>query len=79
MRLDKNNFQEIIQFTMANSRKVISVKFNQDQGKIRIFAINISLFNFIKNNAFIGCFTCCMESGLRIYNVEPLVEKSFYG
>lgn len=28
---------------------------------------------------FKGCFTCCMESGLRIFNVEPLVEKSFYG
>ncbi|XP_049765222.1 WD repeat domain phosphoinositide-interacting protein 4-like [Schistocerca serialis cubense] len=23
-----------------------------------------------------GCFTCCMETGLRIYNVEPLVEKA---
>ncbi|XP_043249160.1 WD repeat domain phosphoinositide-interacting protein 4-like [Colletes gigas] len=23
-----------------------------------------------------GCFTCCMESGLRVYNVEPLVEKA---
>lgn len=25
-----------------------------------------------------GCFACCMESGLRIYNVEPLVEKAHY-
>ncbi|CAH1392936.1 unnamed protein product [Nezara viridula] len=25
-----------------------------------------------------GCFTCCMESALRIYNVEPLTEKSHY-
>ncbi|KAG8232241.1 hypothetical protein J437_LFUL011794 [Ladona fulva] len=25
-----------------------------------------------------GCFTCCMENGLRIYNVEPLVEKAHY-
>lgn len=23
-----------------------------------------------------GCFTCSMESGVRIYNVEPLVEKA---
>ncbi|XP_059474187.1 WD repeat domain phosphoinositide-interacting protein 4-like [Neocloeon triangulifer] len=26
-----------------------------------------------------GCFVCCMEDGLRIYNVDPLVEKSHYG
>ncbi|XP_043483225.1 WD repeat domain phosphoinositide-interacting protein 4-like [Leptopilina heterotoma] len=25
-----------------------------------------------------GCFTCCMESGLRIYNVEPLVEQAHF-
>ncbi|KAL0103424.1 hypothetical protein PUN28_017590 [Cardiocondyla obscurior] len=25
-----------------------------------------------------GCFTCCMESGLRIYNVDPLVEKAHF-
>lgn len=25
-----------------------------------------------------GCFTCCMTTGLRVYNVEPLVEKSHY-
>lgn len=25
-----------------------------------------------------SCFTCCMETGLRIYNVDPLVEKVHY-
>lgn len=25
-----------------------------------------------------GCFTCCMDNGLRIYNVNPLVEKANY-
>ncbi|XP_014244966.1 WD repeat domain phosphoinositide-interacting protein 4-like [Cimex lectularius] len=25
-----------------------------------------------------GCFTCCMESGLRLYNVEPLVQLANY-
>ncbi|RZC37005.1 WD repeat domain phosphoinositide-interacting protein 4 [Asbolus verrucosus] len=25
-----------------------------------------------------GCFSCSMESGVRIYNVEPLVEKCHY-
>ncbi|CAB3251581.1 unnamed protein product [Arctia plantaginis] len=25
-----------------------------------------------------GCFTCCLKTGLRVYNVEPLVEKAHY-
>ncbi|XP_059046690.1 WD repeat domain phosphoinositide-interacting protein 4-like [Achroia grisella] len=25
-----------------------------------------------------GCFTCCLTTGLRVYNVEPLVEKTHY-
>ncbi|XP_063236542.1 WD repeat domain phosphoinositide-interacting protein 4-like [Bacillus rossius redtenbacheri] len=25
-----------------------------------------------------GCFSCCMESGIRIYNVDPLVEKAHF-
>ncbi|XP_041969875.1 WD repeat domain phosphoinositide-interacting protein 4-like [Aricia agestis] len=25
-----------------------------------------------------GCFTCCLTSGLRVYNVDPLVEKAHY-
>ncbi|BES98788.1 unnamed protein product [Nesidiocoris tenuis] len=25
-----------------------------------------------------GCFTCCMESGLRIFNVDPLAYKTSY-
>ncbi|XP_060523674.1 WD repeat domain phosphoinositide-interacting protein 4-like isoform X2 [Cylas formicarius] len=41
---------------MSCDRRVISLRFNQDQ----------------------GCFSCCMESGIRIYNLEPLVEKSHY-
>lgn len=32
----------------------------------------------LKFNQDQGCFTCCMESGLRIYNVDPLVEKAHY-
>lgn len=28
---------------------------------------------------FLGCFICCLESGLRIYNAEPLAEKARYG
>jgi len=26
-----------------------------------------------------GCFTCCMESGVHVYNVDPLVEKAHFG
>ncbi|KAM3966094.1 WD repeat domain phosphoinositide-interacting protein 4 [Aphomia sociella] len=25
-----------------------------------------------------GCFTCCLTSGLRVYNIQPLVEKAHY-
>lgn len=25
-----------------------------------------------------GCFTCCMESGVHVYNVDPLVEKAHF-
>ncbi|XP_026318138.1 WD repeat domain phosphoinositide-interacting protein 4-like isoform X2 [Hyposmocoma kahamanoa] len=25
-----------------------------------------------------GCFTCCLTSGLRVYNIDPLVEKTHY-
>ncbi|KAL3278916.1 hypothetical protein HHI36_016434 [Cryptolaemus montrouzieri] len=32
----------------------------------------------LKFNQDHGCFTCCMESGVRIYNVEPLCEKTHY-
>lgn len=40
----------------------------------------LKLFLLFDNDFLIyillGCFTCCMESGLRVYNVEPLVEKA---
>ncbi|XP_031334572.1 WD repeat domain phosphoinositide-interacting protein 4-like [Photinus pyralis] len=32
----------------------------------------------IKFNQDQGCFSCSMESGLRIYNVDPLAEKAHY-
>jgi hypothetical protein len=27
----------------------------------------------------LGCFCCAMETGVRIYNVEPLMEKGHLG
>ncbi|XP_066602866.1 WD repeat domain phosphoinositide-interacting protein 4-like [Prorops nasuta] len=36
---------------------------------------NRGIYN-LRFNQDQGCFTCCMESGLRVYNVEPLVEKA---
>ncbi|CAH0558946.1 unnamed protein product [Brassicogethes aeneus] len=41
---------------MSSDRKIINIRFNQDQ----------------------SCFSCCMENGIRIYNVIPLVEKTHY-
>lgn len=29
--------------------------------------------------SLIGCFCCAMETGVRIYNVEPLMEKGHLG
>ena len=29
--------------------------------------------------SFVGCFICSMESGVQIYNVEPLAEKGRIG
>jgi len=28
---------------------------------------------------WLGCFSCALESGLRIYNTDPLLEKLRYG
>ncbi|XP_025828898.1 WD repeat domain phosphoinositide-interacting protein 4 [Agrilus planipennis] len=36
---------------------------------------NISNIRFNQDQ---GCFACCMDGGLRIYNVEPLAEKAHY-
>lgn len=31
------------------------------------------------SSRIIGCFCCAMETGVRIYNVEPLMEKGHLG
>ncbi|CAG9128742.1 unnamed protein product [Plutella xylostella] len=34
--------------------------------------------NSLRFNQDQGCFTCCLTTGLRVYNVDPLVEKTHY-
>lgn len=43
-----------------------------------VFKLRHTIFSLALSLSSIGCFTCCMESGLRIYNVEPLVEKAHF-
>lgn len=53
------------------SRKYLSVSINDIL--LIVFTIFIS-FDFD-----LGCFCCAMETGVRIYNVEPLMEKGHLG
>lgn len=50
--------------------------------------VGFPVFFFLYDNAvllfmilltFSGCFCCAMETGVRIYNVEPLMEKGHLG
>lgn len=43
-----------------------------------MMATNMKRVISLRFNQDHSCFTCCMESGLRIYNVDPLVEKAHY-
>lgn len=68
---------------MAGASSILNLRFNQDQGCILGFRVAIQIINYSHSNVNIdffstGCFVCCMESGLRIYNVEPLVEKAHF-
>lgn len=58
---------------MSNNKGIVNIKFNQDQG---LYAIMYFLY---PRKFILGCFVCCMQTGLRIYNVEPLVGKAHYG
>lgn len=44
-------------------------------------SLPLSLFKilFMYFSSLAGCFTVATESGLRIYNVEPLTQKLFLG
>lgn len=76
---------------MAQQRGVNSLQFNQDQSKLMANnQLLVSLpatcnFFFFKIGflslffSFTGCFCCAMETGVRIYNVEPLMEKGHLG
>ena len=65
-------------YNMSRKSGILSLRFNQDQGKCSLI-FKFYFRKYINKPTFIiGCFTCCMESGLRIYNVEPLVEKAHF-
>lgn len=74
---------------MAQQRGVNSLQFNQDQSKLIAsteLTINLRSVRDIYFNSsrfvpffFTGCFCCAMETGVRIYNVEPLMEKGHLG
>lgn len=66
-----------------NGLTILNLRFNQDFGKIIIYLHGLNaIINKLRSIicALIpGCFTASMENGVRIYNLEPLVEKSHYG
>lgn len=58
---------------MPLSRGILKIRFNQDYGK------KIWFNDLAASYTSPGCFICSMESGVQIYNVEPLVEKGNIG
>lgn len=48
---------------------------------MHLFALRCLLLTKKKNSllTYAGCFSCTMEGGFRIYNVEPLSEKARVG
>lgn len=64
--------------TMSTSSEVLSLKFNQNFGKICINKLIIISNNYYMTfDIFKGCFIVGMNDGLRIFNTEPLVEKLY--
>ena len=59
---------------MPLSRGLLKIRFNQDYGEEL-------LANYVPAlcASLTGCFICSMESGVQIYNVEPLAEKGTIG
>lgn len=74
---------------MAQQRGVNSLQFNQDQSKqiANLLSYNPAVYlqeqdidiNVLHLSLLTGCFCCAMETGVRIYNVEPLMEKGHLG
>lgn len=59
---------------MPLSRGLLKIRFNQDYGKSCSMCYMAAL-----HASPTGCFICSMESGVQIYNVEPLAEKGTIG
>lgn len=65
--------------TSRGGAKVLSLKFNQDRSKSSFRPILETTPLLSSTVFFAGCFTCCTDAGVRIFNVEPLTEKAHYG
>jgi len=80
---------------MPLSRGVLKLRFNQDQGTGSVVQLMLSYSMYVVSKSFIernhqwiqassvyahtGCFACALESGVQIYNVDPLAEKGRIG
>ena len=73
--------------TSSYEKQITNIRFNQDKSEFVLFIYCLFLSivfgemqQMCMNSYFAsGCFMCCMDNGLRIYYIEPLVEKVHYG
>ena len=64
---------------MPLSRGILGVRFNQDQGEMFVLSKHLESLAYKYHSAIVGCFICSMESGVQVYNVEPLAQEGKIG